>query len=44
MTDAPLGVKCNKYITDRGKRAPSDQRRGQDVVGQAHPEVKVTGS
>jgi len=44
MTDAPLGVKCNESTTDRGKRAPLDQRGGRDVDGQARPEVNITGS
>ena len=44
MTDAPLSVKCQKSTTDRGKREPSDQRRGGDLDGQTQPAVEVTGS
>jgi len=44
MTDAPLSVKCKNSTTDRGKRAPSDQRRGGDLDGQTQPAVEVTGS
>jgi len=44
MTDAPLSVKCQNSTTDRGKRAPSDQRRGGDLDGQTLPAVEVTDS
>jgi len=44
FTDAPLSVKCKTSTTDRGKRAPSDQRSGGDLDGQTQPAVEVTGS
>jgi len=44
MTDALLSVKWKKSTTDRGKPAPSDQRRGDDLDGQTQPAVEVTGS